>query len=226
MKKNPDWLTEAIDAHAYWTTTVRDTSKGPKLCIPETENLDGAYLRGAILNGVDLSNQSLVGADLVGASLFEANLRNANLRNADLRNADFWNANLRDANLENANLENANLRIATVRCATLIGANLSNVDLTGADLRQSDLKGANLRGAKIRDVVGDNVYLMSVQLPEYDINYTYDRLQIGCKNFSLLEWWGFDDRFIDTLDTGALDWWNTYKPILMSLIKANPATKD
>ena len=183
------------------TTDQVETGIPMQLCI----------LRNAKLIGADLSGLNLIGANLIGA-----NLRGTNLRSADLSGADLIGANLRDANLRDANLSRADLEYS----------DLGGANLTGADLRHSKLEGSNLENINLQETIGDAKYVISIQLLEYSVTYTHDRLQIGCQNHSILEWWSFSDEMVESLDVGALDWWEVYKPLLMGLIAANPAIKN
>ena len=168
----------------------------------------------ALKDGADLRC-----ADLSGANLSGANLSGANLRGADLRYANLSGANLRGANLRGANLSGANLRGADLRYANLSGANLSGANLSGASLR-----GASLRGIRLWGATGDNWHVRSLQCGAYEAAYTADRLQIGCQNHAIMDWWGFDDRHILEMDgRAALEWWRVWKPILQTIIAAAPA---
>ena len=151
-------------------------------------------------------------ADLCGAYLRGAYLCGANLRNANLCNADLCNANLRGADLCNANLRDANLR-----GADLCGANLCDADLCGADLRGADLCGADLCG-----VFGNIAHIKSLQTEKYNVTYTADVIQIGCQRHTIEKWKKFDDETIKRMDSGALEWWKKWKPILMHIIEMSP----
>ena len=41
----------------------------------------------------------------------------------------------------------------------------------------------------------------------YDIAFTHDVLQIGCKRYPIKDWFEFDDEAISSMDGGALEWW-------------------
>ena len=178
------------------------------------------------MRGANLSDSTLSFADLRGANLSEANLYKANLMGANLSEANLYKANLVSANLVFANLIETNLRFANLGRSNLVEADLSKADLCSADLRFAHLKGANLSDTKLRSTVGDEKYVISVQASDYSVTYTHDRLQIGCQNHSILDWWGFDDEMVESLDVDALVWWEVYKPLFMGLIAANPATKN
>lgn len=122
-------------------------------------------------------------------------------------------ANLRGSNLTRANLIGANLK----------GADLTNTVLTLADLRGAALRGVNLTGASYLDAIGDGRYIKSLQLERWSVVYTYDRLQIGCEQHAIKEWWAFDDERIARMDPHALDWWRKWKPVLQHLIELSPA---
>ena len=170
-------------------------------------NLINANLRGANLINADLRGANLINADLRGANLSVADLRGANLINADLRGA-----NLSDAGLSSADLSDANLR----------GANLSDADLSSADLSNADLSDANLSGADLWGVFGNMRHIKSLQTERYTITYTSTILQIGCKRFTIDEWKNFDDKTISRMDSGALEWWAKWKPIIMQIIEMSP----
>ena len=102
--------------------------------------------------------------------------------------------------------------------ANLSGANLSWVNLSGADLRGADFFGANLRGT-----VGNMYELKSLHLDRYQITWTAYRLQIGCKNFPIADWFAFNDDEIAAMDNGALEWWKKYKDFIRAAIELSPA---
>ena len=177
----------------------------------------------------ELKRLAVLAALKAGADLHYADLRGANLSYANLSGANLHYANLRGANLSYANLSGANLRGANLRGANLRGANLSGADLSGADLSGADLSYANLRGAdligiRLWDAAGNNRHVRSLQCGTYAVTYTADRLQIGCQNRAIADWWGFDDRRILEMDGwAALEWWRVWKPILQTIIAAAPA---
>jgi hypothetical protein len=123
------------------------------------------------------------------------------------------NANLRGANLRGANLEDANLR----------GANLSYANLEDANLEDANLRGANLWGANLRGVRGNRSQVKTLNVEGYDIAYTSNHMQIGCKRYEIEQWWAFDDEEIALMDCGALEWWNKWKPVLKNIIEISPA---
>ena len=138
----------------------------------------------------------------------------ANLADADLTDADLTDADLTRANLTRANLTKAKLT----------GAKLTDADLTGADLTNADLTKACLTDANLWSCTGNMLQIKSMQIGRYLITYTADRLQIGCKNHKIDEWWEFSDDTISRMDKGALGWWRRFKEPLRAIIAASPAT--
>ena len=113
---------------------------------------------------------------------------------------------------------------ANLRGADLSGANLSDTNLSGANLRGANLSGADLIGIRLWGAAGNNRHVRSLQCGTYAVTYTADRLQIGCQNRAIADWWGFDDRRILEMDgRAALEWWRVWKPILQTIIAAAPA---
>ena len=106
---------------------------------------------------------------------------------------------------------------ANLREANLSGANLRGSDLREANLRRADLRGSNLSWANLREALGDSTIIKTLQTTDYNINYYQDRLQIGCKNYSVEEWLAFSDYAISEMDCNALLWWTEWKPKLVSL---------
>ena len=157
-----------------------------------------------------------------------ADLRNAYLRNAYLRNADLRGAHLSGAYLSDADLRGANLRNAYLRDADLRGANLRNANLRNAYLRDTDLRGANLRNAYLSDAdlrgaVGNGREIITTQTDIWTVNRTASHMQIGCERHLIDDWWVFNDDRIAAMESRALDWWHTWKPILQQIIEACPA---
>ena len=153
----------------------------------------------------------------------EAVENNADLRYADLSNADLSNANLRYADLSNANLRYADLRYANLRYADLRYADLRYADLKYADLSDTNLRSVNLSNANLSDTnlrcVGDMKYIKTMQIDRYKIGFTVDTLQIGCQRHSIEDWKNFDDEKINSMDSGALEWWNKWKDFIFKAIE-------
>ena len=144
------------------------------------------------------------------ANLTGANLRGANLTDADLRRANLTGANLTGANLYGANLTGANL----------YGANLTRADLTRADLTWANLTRADLTRADLWGAIGNGREICSIQAPKYPVTFTAQIMQIGCQRWTLAEWESFDDSRIAAMDSGALDWWHVWKPIIFAMVAA------
>jgi hypothetical protein len=50
------------------------------------------------------------------------------------------------------------------------------------------------------------------------VTYTKDRLQIGCENHSIEQWYQFNDKTIASMGSEALHWWRKWKDIIKSII--------
>ena len=128
-------------------------------------------------------------------------------------------ANLRWAYLEGANLRWADLRWAYLEGANLRGANLRGASLWGADLRGVNLQGADLQDADLWSTVGNGGEVKSLHCGGYDVAFTHDVLQIGCKRYPIKDWFEFDDEAISSMDGGALEWWRKWRPILKQIVE-------
>ena len=127
-------------------------------------------------------------------------------------------ANLRGSDLSYSDLNGSNLRGSDLR-----GSDLSYSDLNGSDLSYSDLRGSDLSNIRIESVIGNRSEIKSLQIDTYDISYTDKVMQIGCESHDIKDWWEFDDETINEMETGALDWWKVWKPIIKNIIKNSPA---
>ena len=143
----------------------------------------------------------------------------------DLKHADLRWANLRDADLSGADLYGANLIRADLKGANLSFANLRDADMSGADMYNANLICSDLRHVKLSDCLGNMIEIKSLQLDTYNIVYTHDRLQIGCENHNINDWFMFDDKKIEDMDVGALSWWRKYKDYIKLTLEISPATK-
>ena len=151
------------------------------------------------------------------ANLTRANLTRANLAGANLTGAILYGVDLTDANLTRAILTDANLTRAN-----LTRANLTRANLTGATLSGADLTGVDLTDANLTNLLGNMKHIKTVQTDKYLVTYTTRVLQIGCKKHSIEEWKNFDDDTISEMDSGALEWWTQWKPIIMKIIEMSP----
>ena len=147
----------------------------------------------------------------------------ADLRRADLRRANLYRANLSEANLSEANLSEANLRRADLYRANLRRADLYRAKLSEADLRRANLSEANLSGANLSGAVGNMREMKTIITDNHPMTYTHDTLQIGCERHAISDWWKFDDERIAKMETGAVEWWAIWKPILQNIIEVSPA---
>ena len=129
------------------------------------------------------------------ANLSSADLHSADLHSADLSAVDLHYANLRYANLSSANLSSADLRYTNLRYSDLSAANLNHADLSAVDL-------------------------VVILLPTWTVYVQSEYTRIGCKYFKNSEWLSFTNEEIAGMDTGALEWWNKYKPIIETTIKS------
>ena len=107
--------------------------------------------------------------------------------------------------------------------ANLVRANLDGASLDGASLVRASLDGANLVGANLEGATGNSRHIKCLQSNRYPITYTAEVMQIGCERHDINAWWKFPDSTIAAMDSGALDWWKVWKPILKKIIKISPA---
>ena len=113
---------------------------------------------------------------------------------------------------------------ANLSGAGFSGANLSGAYLSGANLSDAYLSGAYLRGANLQHAVGNLREIRSIHCFERVITYSADRIWIGCKNYTIEEWWDFTDAEISEMSNEALERWTKWKPLLQQVIAAYPAT--
>lgn len=98
---------------------------------------------------------------------------------------------------------------------------LENAVEYGANLVGANLYGANLVGANI----GNNIIIskqpITVSNTIYPVMIFDAHMKIGCKLYSLAEWWGFDNRAIAEMDgKQALEFWGKWKPALQAICEA------
>ena len=126
---------------------------------------------------------------------------------------------VRDAVLTDAVLTDADLRNAVLRNADLTNAVLTNAVLTDAVLTNAVLTGADLRNA-----TGNMREIRSMQAGTYSVVWTKDIMQIGCERHSIADWMAFSEDAIFMIDGDrALDFWRTWKTILMQIVDATSA---
>ena len=111
-------------------------------------------------------------------------------------------------------------------------ANLSGANLRGAYLRGANLWGANLSGAKLEGAdllcFGNMNEVRTMQIDTWQIGYTADTLQIGCQRHSIDKWRKWDReagrKWIEQMDSEALEWADKNLALVLQIIDANPAT--
>ena len=106
----------------------------------------------------------------------------------------------------------------------VLRANLSGAGFSGANLSGAYLSGANLSGAYLQHAVGNLREIRSIHCLERVITYSADRIWIGCKNYTIEEWWDFTDAEISEMSNEALERGTKWKPLLQQVIAAYPAT--
>ena len=166
----------------------------------------------------------LKGALKAKVSFYRANFNGADFRGADFRGADFREANFNGADFREASFNGADFRGADFREASFIWA-----DFRKANFREADFKGAYFRGANFREAdfigasyqycTGNAKELKSMQLDTYLIVFNKHFLAIGCQQHSIEKWKNFTDDEIDSLDNGALEWWNKWKDFIFKAIE-------
>ena len=138
---------------------------------------------------------------------------------SDLRGASLCAANLCGANLCGADLRAANLCGADLRGASLCGANLRGANLCGANLCGADLRDADLCGEKLKSIP---VFIYGLK---WFVTVTNEFLTIGCQRHTHAEWAAFSDEQISAMSDGALNFWQMWKPSLLSVCDVQAAVK-
>jgi len=106
--------------------------------------------------------------------------------------------------------------------AYLSGANLSGAYLSGANLSGADLSGAYLSGAYLKGAIGNNKEVKTLQLGKYITTILVGiKIHIGCKCHTVEDWEAFTDNEIAAMNTGALEWWNEWKDIILKVAKGD-----
>ena len=96
------------------------------------------------------------------------------------------------------------------------GANLVRANLDGASLY-----GANLDGANLAEGITISKKPTSISTTTYSLIVFDAHMRIGCKFYSLSEWWGFDDHDIIEMDgKRALEFWRKWKAPLQAICAA------
>lgn len=111
----------------------------------------------------------------------------------------------------------------------LEGGGSERADLGYADLRGANLRGADLRGANLWGAIGNMREVKTAHFDRWEIAWTTDptgqvTIQIGCQRHDLTRWEKSDPRWIAALDHDATEWWGKYRDVVLTLVKASPAT--
>ena len=141
------------------------------------------------------------------------------LKGALKAKVSFYRADFREANFSWANFRKANFREADFKGAYFRGADFREADFRGADFREADFREADFIGASYQYCTGNAKELKSMQLNRYLIVFNKHFLAIGCQQHSIKKWKNFTDDKIDSLDNGALEWWNKWKDFIFKAIE-------
>lgn len=157
-----------------------------------------------------------------GQCLSFLNLLGADLRHARLASADFSHSNLLAACLDDADLVGCNFSGSNLRRATFRGANLLGAVFSGSTLFETDFLGARFSGVTI---YGHTFQRGPVQIQAntHHVALWDGFLTIGCAQHTYSDWLSFDDERIASLGLG-VDWWGTWKPIIVSVAEATGRT--
>ena len=66
---------------------------------------------------------------------------------------------------------------------------------------------------------------ITVRTSKYYCTISDTHIAIGCRNYTFSEWKNFDDETISKMDSGALEWWTQWKPILFEILKVENKVK-
>ena len=91
---------------------------------------------------------------------------------------------------------------------------LSDANLSGADLRSANLRGADLIYSNLR-----SANLIVLQMDLWTAYITTNHIRIGCQSHTLSEWANFTDEEISSMHSGALEYWNKNKEVIIALCK-------
>jgi len=75
----------------------------------------------------------------------------------------------------------------------------------------------------LRETIGNKKEVKSFQLDLYSVAYTWDRIQFRCQNYSLDEWEGLSDDFLNNIDVEAPEWRVKWKELLVRILEFSPA---
>tara|TARA_Y100001938_G_scaffold150839_1_gene243742 strand:+ start:2101 stop:2697 length:597 start_codon:yes stop_codon:yes gene_type:complete len=146
----------------------------------------------------------------------------------NLSGVDFTDSMIPDVtemNFDRCDLSDADLTLCTFQRCTFIRANLTRADLKDADFRTSDLTHANLTRANLRNCIGNGREIKNIFDLDYPITYTAERLQIGCQNHAIDDWYTFPWSTIARMDGDeAVEFWENHKDEIFEIIAKDPAT--
>ena len=109
---------------------------------------------------------------------------------------------------------------ASLYGADLRGADLYEASLYEASLYEANLYEANLCGANLWSVRGNGREVKSLQIGCYDVAYTAEVLQIGCRRKPITEWLGLDS--VPGYYGLGVEW-TAFKPLIKQIIEQYPA---
>lgn len=99
-----------------------------------------------------------------------------------------------------------------------------NIDHTTAPMPLLDALKYCDTFAILFDCVGNGKEIKSSHIFDcYKVNYTSERVWIGCKGRTLEGWKNFSGEEISRMDYGALGWWKYNKDFIISIIEKYPA---
>lgn len=191
---------------------MEDNSIGDVVEIAVKRGIDLSYadLSEAMLFGRDLRDGKFREAEFLGANFYHSRLDGANLFRTNMSLATMSHTTLKRTNFEFANLTSTNFEFADLSLANLCYAHCKNTNFT-----KTNLFGANLEYAYLRDCIGNGDEIRTMQIGTYHIVYAQGYIWIGCRRYTKERWITFTDEEISKMDIGALDWWNTWKDIVL-----------
>ena len=115
------------------------------------------------------------------------------------------------------------LEKATEAGANLAGVNLTGANLTSANLADANLADANLTGVNLADasLTGAKNTPLIVYGLRWQVQITgFGQMKIGCQKHSVSAWQEFSHAEISDMSTGALEFWNKHKTMLLALCES------
>ena len=93
----------------------------------------------------------------------------------------------------------------------------ARINLSSADLYSANLSSANLSSAKYGYGVPLENKPVQLDSNKYYVLIMDTHIKIGCKLYKHTEWESFTDAEISKMDSGALEWWNEWRGMILSL---------